>query len=332
MTRHHKKKGPPKRAAESADLHAANEQASPEARRKERLREILISFFMSLSIALLLIVVKVKIEKTELGEQIESMSYDLLQHHLTAPASIQDLHVVVLDISGVQMRPTLGPQPGLVTDRQSLQSIVQNLVSLPSPPSAIGLDVDFSPDSHGYADPDDPMLFDYFLTVNSKIPIRVGVNSSLALGPQKWLGDPKYMELATCVIVPKPDKGQSTRYMPQELVVNYPIPASPGIDEHCPSMGVDLANAAAAKDQATSRWPAWLAETFRQKDYKRISSSEFLVDYSPLEVLSLTPPDALNFAALAKTDWKGTIVLLGRTKNTTDTFIVPGRPEPSPAK
>jgi hypothetical protein len=167
--------------------------------------------------------------------------------------------------------------------------------------------------------------------VNSKIPIRVGVNSSLALGPQKWLGDPKYMALATCVIVPKPDPGQSTRYMPEELVVHYPIPSPPGIDEHCPSMGLDLANAKRKNEQAASKWPAWLAESFREKKDKEkdplLSSNEFLVDYSPLEVLSTSAPDALNSSTLARTDLTGKIVLLGRTKDTTDTFIVPGRPE-----
>lgn len=337
MTARHKKKAPAKPASASAAAHAPGDHGSKEqgsidrasidAKRRERLREIFISFALSLSIALLLVALKMKIEKTGFGEQIESMSYDLLQHHLTAPSSIQDLPVIVLDISGVQMRPTLGPSPGLVTDRQSLQAIVQNLAALPSPPAVIGLDVDFSPDSHGYADPDDPGLFDYFLSVDPKIPIRVGVNSSLALGPQKWLGDPKYMELATCVVVPKPDQGQSTRYMPEELVVNYPIPSSPGIDEHCPSLGVNLAMAAAAKQQANSRWPSWLAESFREKKNARISSSEFLVDYSPLDVLSASAPDALNTAALGKADLKGKIVLLGRTQNTTDTFIVPGRSE-----
>ncbi len=327
MTARHKKKASAKPAAESADPHPSEKLASSEAKRRKRLREILISFSMSLGIALLLILIKMKIEKTDLGEQVESMSYDLLQHHLSAPASLQEMPVVVLDISGVQMRPALGPVPGLVTDRESLQTIVQNLAALPGPPSAIGIDVDFSPDSHGYADPDDPALFDYFLTENARIPIRVGVNSSLALGAQKWLGDPKYMELATCVVVPKPDKGQSTRYMPEELVVNYPMASSPGIDEHCPSMGVDLVNATMKKVQAASHWPGWLAQTFRQKNEKRISSSEFLVDYSPLEVLSTSPPDALNPADLAKADLRGKIVLLGRTKNTNDTFIVPGRPE-----
>jgi CHASE2 domain-containing sensor protein len=330
MTARDNKKDPAKQAPENADLQAVLEQASIEQKsiedkRRKRKWEIMISSAMSLSIVLLLIVLKTRFEKTGFGEQVESMTYDLLQHHLAAPTSLKDLSVVVLDISGVEMRPTLGPTPGLVTDRQTLHSIVDELATHIKP-AAIGLDVDFSPDSHGYADPDDPGLFDYFLTVNSTIPIRVGVNSSLALGPQKWLGDPKYMKLAACVVVPTPDKGQSTRYMPEELVVH-----TPEIDEHCPAMGLDLANATQKNKQDTSHWPTWLAESFREKkdinEDGRLSSDEFLVDYSPLEILSKSPPDALDSAALAQADLAGKIVLLGRTKNTTDTFIVPGRPE-----
>ena len=56
-------------------------------------------------------------------------------------------------------------------------------------------------------------------------------------------------------------------------------------------------------------------------------SSEFLVDYSPLALLASSAPDALNPGELAKADLNEKIVLLGRTKNTTDTFTVPGKPE-----
>ena len=56
-------------------------------------------------------------------------------------------------------------------------------------------------------------------------------------------------------------------------------------------------------------------------------SSEFLVDYSPLALLAGSAPDALNPDELAKADLRDKIVLLGRTKNTMDTFTVPGKPE-----
>jgi hypothetical protein len=163
--------------------------------------------------------------------------------------------------------------------------------------------------------------------VNKRIPIRVGVNSSLALGPQKWLGDPKYNDLAACVVVPNPEKGQSSWYMPEWLVVHYSASTFGGIDEHCPSMGVALANAA-VKDALPGT--GWFAETFREKnDVKEVSKSEFLVDYSPLEALRSSSKEIYDTSADLPTDVDvgGKIVLVGRTKNTTDTFVVPGRPE-----
>lgn len=280
---------------------------------------------MSVAITVLLILIKLRIEKTDFGQLVESMSYDLLQHHLRAPASINDLPVIVLDISGIEMKPTLGSNPPLVTDRAPLKRIVENLLNLPNGPRAIGLDVDFSPDAHGYAHPDDQDLFDTFM--KAKIPITVGVHNSLALGPERWLNDPKYIDLASCVVVPKPDAGQSTRYMPEETIVNYPTPMSRGIDEHCSSMAFAL-EYNPAKNLASH--VGWFLESSRINDnpnLRQIVSSEFLVDYSPLELLAKSPPDALDTGELANAGLKGKIVLLGRTKNTTDTFTVPGKPE-----
>lgn len=320
MTARHTKKVEPPSAAPGADS-----PASIEARRHERWQQIWMSFWMSVAITGLLVLIKLRIEKTDFGQMIESMSYDLLQHHLVAPASIKDLPVIVLDISGIEMKPTLGSQPSLVTDRAPLKRIVESLLQLPNGPRAIGLDVDFSPDGHGYAYPDDPDTFDTFL--KAKIPITVGVHNSLALGPQRWLNDPKYINLASCVVVPKPDPGQSTRYMPEETVVNYPAPMSHGIDEHCSSMAFAL-EYGSAKNLASRL--GWFVNSSRVNDdpnLRQIVSSEFLVDYSPLALLVSSAPDALNPDELAKTDMNGKIVLLGRTKNTTDTFTVPGKPE-----
>jgi len=149
------------------------------------------------------------VEQTDFGRLVESMSYDLLQHHLLSTDSIKDSPVKILDISGIQMRPTLGARPWLVTDRQPLRKIVKSLMAKQgaNAPKAIGLDVDFSPDVNGYAYPDDPALFNDFLTMNKSIPIRVGVNGSLALGPKKWLVDPQYMDLASSVVVPNSESG-----------------------------------------------------------------------------------------------------------------------------
>ena len=307
------------------DIAVSAPNASIEEKRHERWREIWTSFVMSLVFTAVLLGLKSLVEKTDIGKRIESMSYDLLQHHLAVEKG--DLKVVVLDISGIQMRPTLGAQPGLVTDREPLKAIVTGLAARKFPPSSIGLDVDFSPDAHGYADPDDPNLFASFL--GSAVPIRVGVNSSVALGPRRWLGDESYIGLASCVVVPHPEDDKSSWYMPEWVDVNYPVGNFGGDSGRCPSMGVELAQVS-VKDPP--KWARLFAETSRensdtQNKDNRLRKTEFLVDYSPLDKLISTAVDAANPTALAAANLGGKVVLLGRTSNTTDMFTIPGRPE-----
>ncbi len=325
MTARHKKKAHSRLASEGAAS-----PASIEARRRERHREIWISFWMSVAITFCLLGVKWLVEQTTLGKQVESMSYDLLQHHLSSGLTAAQLPVVVLDISDIPMVPSAGLQPGLITQREPLEKIVNSLLARQgaNAPTAIGLDVDFSPDQHGYADPADEKLFDSFLQESAKnpIPIRVGVNSSLALGPEKWLGNPKYMNLASCVVVPNSENGQSARYIPESIDVKYSTDPYGGLTGHCPSMGLVLAKQSVADVAPVADW---FVESVRVKNEGPLSNSEFLVDYSPLDVLSSSSRDIYDRdAEVPVSDGVGgKIVLLGRTKNTTDMFTVPGKPE-----
>ena len=324
MTARRKKKIHSHPAKDSA-VPASND--SLEKKRRERWREIWTSFVMSLLFTAVLLGLKSLVETTDIGRRVESMSYDLLQHHLAVGKG--DLTVVVLDISGIQMRPTLGPQPGLVTDREPLRGIVADLAARNPPPTAIGLDVDFSPDAHGYADPDDPSLFEDFLKANEHVPVRVGVNSSVALGPRRWLGDESYIGLASCVVVPHPEGDKSSWYMPEWIDVSYPVGNFGGDAARCPSMGVELARVSVKEPPP---WAQPFAETWREisdkeKKDSRLQKTEFLVDYSPLDKLIATTVDAANPSALAGANVGDKVVLLGRTSNTTDMFTIPGRPE-----
>jgi hypothetical protein len=297
-------------------------------------RKVWASFFVSVVFTLVLIRLKMSVEKTDFGKQFEEMSYGVLQHHLAAPTA-DTLRVIVLDISGIPMRPANALLPGLVTDRSQLSQIVSSLVTEDDKPLAIGLDVDFSPSSHGYADSADPGIFNDFLNLQSKskVPIRVGVNSSLGLGPGKWLLNPNYLPLASCVVVPNPEKGQSTRYMLEALDVDYGTPLAPyyaGETGHCPSMGFALVQASV---RDVPWWAKPFVESVVQKSGGPVSKDEFLVDYSALDLLSVSPPEISPNSDLSKfkSDHKLTlankVVLIGRTKNTSDTFTVPGKPE-----
>jgi CHASE2 domain-containing sensor protein len=318
MTARHKKKAR-KRRAEAV----ANSHASAARRRRESRGRFFLGILITLAIAAALVGMNVWIEEKDIGRRVESMTYDLLQQRLSA-ADLEKITPVVVSISGIQMRPTLGLTPALVTDRVPLKMVVDSLVTRPDHPSAIGLDVDFSPDSHGYADPEDPRLFDGLLADGGTVPIRIGVNRSLALGRGYWLGNPNYLPLASCVVVPNADPGQSSRYMPEWIDVPYPPPGSE--PERCYSMGVALVKAIGKEPPS---WRSWYAESYRENRGTHISENEFLVDYSQLDKMIGATVDALDPAQLARANVKGKIVLLGRTQNTSDMFTVPGKPEQS---
>lgn len=325
MTARHKKK-PRKRRAEAS---ATSLATAVRDHRQSRFR-FWLGIAATLGIAAGLIVINAWVEDTDIGRRLESMTYDLLQQHLSS-ADLEKITPVVVDISGIQMRPTLGLTPALVTDRVPLETLVASLVSRSDHPSAIGLDVDFSPDSHGYADPEDPHLFAALLTDsqtlladNRAIPIRVGVNRSLALGPDNWLGESQYSSLASCVVIPNPDPRQSARYMPEWIDVQYPPMTSK--PKRCYSMGVALVQAIG---KAPPSWRSWFAESYRGKPGETISENEFLVDYSQLSNMIKATVDALDPMQMARAPLKDKIVLLGRTKSTNDMFTVPGNPEKS---
>jgi CHASE2 domain-containing protein len=321
--------------------------ANSHARRKK----IYTSFYISMAFTLVLYGLNLWVgEKTYFGRLFKEMTYGSLQHHLSKGDTFENSQVVVLDISGIPMVPTMGFHDENITDRKKLSQIVEDLANTTPHPASIGLDVDFSPDSRGYADPGDEKILQEFLDLwrDTKVPILVGVHRSVGLGPEKWLRDPRFINLASCVVVPTQEKGESTRSMPEWLDVNYSGTPFEGITEHCPVMGVALARLTVKSE---SPWRKYLVESSWQKvmnsDHSQpgsIVSNEILVDYSPLDFMAPAPEIHLNDdntievvkedGTLIKPEDGGIsklvgdkIVLLGRTKNTTDLFTVPGRPE-----
>jgi CHASE2 domain-containing sensor protein len=331
MTARHKKE---------SRKHPGNAPPAPvagasEEKRREGRNEIWISFFLSLAITAVLCGINWGVGDTEFGKQLEEMAYDILQNRLSSSAATANPGVIVLDISKIPMRLSQSLEPQSVTDRKPLGYLVDSLVKMSNPPKAIGLDVDFSPDAHGYADSDDQELFDSFLTANAKIPIRVGVHDSLALGKDRWLNDPKYIDLASCVVVPNPESVQTSWYMPEWLDVKYSS-APQDLPARCPAMAVALVNLVA---KPVPRGFGWLAESTHQDANEKevIAAPRFLVDYSELsnfENQRIVVPqihsaeDAAKFVGDLDASKKlaGQIILLGRISNAGDIFIIPGRP------
>ncbi len=332
MTARHKKD---KRNSAEDSTPPASAEVSTDEKRREGRREIWFSFILSLAITAVLCGINWLVGDTEFGKQVEEVAYDILQNRLSSAPATANPRVIVVDISNIPLRPAQSLEPGAVTDRKPLGYLVDSLVKMPNPPKVIGLDVDFSPDAHGYADVDDPDLFDAFLAANKTIPIRVGVHDSLSLGKDKWLNDPKYIDLATCVVVPNPESVQTAWYMPEWLDVKYST-APQDLPTRCTSMAVALVNL------VTKPVPGgfgWLAESTHQDEGRNspVAIPQFLVDYSQLNNFENqrivvpqihTPEDAAKFVSGldAAKKLSGQIVLLGRITNAGDIFIIPGRP------
>jgi CHASE2 domain-containing sensor protein len=270
-------------------------------------------------LSIILIACKVAVEKTDFGEQLEQMTYNMLQARLLSSRSSKDLKVAVVDINDLPLvQVNRGNRVLSVTPRKPLREIVEAVVQ--QNPEAIGIDVDFSPDEHGFVTQEDPDFFQFCL--NQHIPIFLGVYESLAQGPDKWLGQPEFKQLAAYITVPKPQGAEGAVRMVERIQ-----PA--GVSQSCPSLAAALAN---TLRPAAPHWLGWAIVRVSQKRTSEFSASEFLIDYSGLETLVRDRVPVSDATDLSKHEntLQGKLVLIGRAtpEQTSDQFVVPGRGEP----
>jgi len=212
-------------------------QASPTSRppqlslQRDRQRRIKLDFAAGVVLSILLIGCNVAVERTDFGEQLEQMTYNLLQTRLLSARSGEDLKVTVIDINELPLvQVNRANRLVRVTPRKPLQDIVEVLAQ--EDPKAIGIDIDFSPDERGFITEDDPSFFQFCL--NQHIPVFLGIYESLAQGPDKWLGKPEFKHLAAYITVPRPQGAEGTVKMVERIQ-----PA--GLSESCPSLAAALA-------------------------------------------------------------------------------------------
>jgi CHASE2 domain-containing sensor protein len=289
-------------------------------------------------------------EQTSIGESIRLATYDWLQSRLSSGRRDPLPPVVVLDIS--DLPPSASVNAAFATPRDDLKALVQAIAR--QGPRAIGIDISFSPDEHGWITPDDPTFFDFCLNLRQngrKIPVFLGISQE-AQGrpPDEWLGSEDYEPLAASIQIPRKD--------PRRMVQWFePEPAGAALGR-CRSMGEALAEAsrhAEMSREAARNDPSPLRRivsgvrgavttTFdEQQTAQVLRTREFLVDYSLLE--DLLPPEDRSRPPLAtlrtahpdevtNNGWlfKDKIVLIGDATvgKAKDTFVVPGRPEPVP--
>jgi len=275
-------------------------------------RQILRDLVKGVLFIALLAGVKVIVEHTSLGETIEESGYDWLQRRL---ASSDPVPVVVVDITDLEPQEfNVNGQIGVATPRKTLQGLIAAATEQKA--RAIGVDIDFSPDTSGYIWPGDPQFFDFCL--QNKVPVFLGISRTESLTPDKWLGSDDFQPLAASMIVPSGD----TRKMPKWIRVDKDAARGP-------TLGAALAGGFQRSESSLANWlhRYQLVDQVSERELGQgVEVGEFPVDYSPLKslidkTLKTTNPIVIKDQGHLLRD---KIVLFGRGKlsNDADRFTV----------
>lgn len=268
---------------------------------------------IGLTATLLLLLAKLSFEQTQPGRTAERHAYELLQNVLPKFSGAR-LPVVVVDISDV---PGGKDHP---TPRAQLQALIGAITA--HAPTALAIDIDFSPNERGWITPADPAFFDYCLATSEErqVPIFLGVYRTRREGPDTWLGAPMYQHLAAAGLV----KGADTSRVPRRV-------RSADGEHWLPTLGEALAR---AYRQELPAPPAWIARALERRDEHNATGTtiDVMVNYSKLDQLRSEHLAASRIETIADlgNHLQGRLVLLGDVEVPMDTFIVPGQPQPVP--
>jgi CHASE2 domain-containing sensor protein len=305
-------------------------------------RNALLDFFKGIVFISLVLSIKLMVEHTTFGKQLELMSYNLLQLQLSS----RSIPITIVDISELAPEEfNVDGQTGVATSRAALREMVEAIAE--HSPKAIGIDIDFAPDEIGYIHPRDEEFFQFCRELGERkgIPVILGVKRTLHKPSAEWLGNKDYEELAASILVPK----DSRRMLYLIKIENQPVEGEaeqttkPG-----KSMSVALAEAYGHNSNgsgverrglhaamiATLEQLGVIEEFSEKNPVPGLSLEDFLVDYSPLETIETiaTIDPAVLRDPNQRQKFQGKIVLLGDAalNQATDTFVVPGRDQPVP--
>src|SRR5437660_8573626 len=260
-------------------------------------------------------------KRTVLGRSMESATYNILMHRLSSKFNGNDLPIAIVDIGDLPQHSGTGNE-NPYTSRHVLQEFVTAAIG--NGARSVGIDLDFSPDKGDYITPDDPKFFESCLELKrtTGVPIFLGIYRSQSKEASTWLGDERYKELAATIITPR----DGTRMLRWLRTTNNTEP----------SFSISALLAGTTKNpipERSSRW-AWAIQSEQDVKQHYFSGKEFLVDYSPLNVLEkqmLPTRDPAVIRDQARR-LQGKIVLFGDVTSgrTRDTIVVPGIRDPVP--
>jgi len=305
----------------------------------EQRREIGRDFLIGLVCVVVLIGLKLWFGNSAPGRQFDLSAYNLIQQRL-ASASAPENAVRVVSIGDLSPRanPT-SISDQTETPRNKLRILITAVVS--QRPAAIGIDVDFSPDSDSksvYVDAGDPFFFNFCR--RQGVPIFLGVKRTIRQQPDAWLGVASYRPLAASLAGPP---GDPRYYFASTTVA--------GADEPLPTLATRLFPYVGTRTRLP--WPHWMAEQVgadkpvdESMPFDRaLLGRKFSVDYSQLDALitqgkktpsaqvALNPATAAQHIPLSApcgpTDSPlcGKVVLIGDAEaaDGTDNFLLLGR-------
>ncbi len=258
-------------------------------------------FLSALLIIAIVLGIKLLVERTSLMEQFDLIGYTWLQNRLYANIHPDDLPVQILDIgnlSPVYVAGALTP----VTPRDRLLELLKALAY--QQPAAMGVDIDFSQNEHGYRDPQhDPAFFQSVAELRERtgVPIFLGIADSAGLPSSEWLPG-GYQKLAACILVPRNDDRKTLK----ALRIGG---AEPG-----PTMSVALASPLLHRNLRERPWLTWAFRQFEDKKLSEaISAEEFAVDYSPTAILEHDKLSTISSRSIEEMGqrFKGKVVLIG---------------------
>jgi CHASE2 domain-containing sensor protein len=264
-------------------------------------------------------------EHTRPGKQSKLAAYDFLQQRLIANSTEGRIPVALVDISDLEVEQlNIDGQIYRATPRDKLFNLVNAIAE--QEPIAIGIDIDFSPNEQGYLTPHDPKFFQDCLDTREKmgIPIFLGIRRSQIYASERWLGVADYKPLAASIFIPDTGGTKLWRWI------------KPGDNsEEVPTMSALLAASFQHPQENLPEPLHWAIEQFSERELgPNYYVSEFLIDYSPLDVIENTRLQTTEPAGIKAQGHllKNKVVLIGdgTLGKATDPFNVPVRDQPLP--
>jgi CHASE2 domain-containing sensor protein len=309
----------------------------------KRIRRVALDVAVGLALTIGLLVLKVVFETTTPGKLFDGM----LSYWVQTPPSFNDprLPVAVVDISGLDASAV----EGRPTPRAQLEGLIGAIAK--QGPSAIGIDVDFSPADAGWTQRGGPQFFDYLRKL--PIPVYLGVSRSRYGEPAEWLGAGDYQVFAANIAIPAEDNREMPLWIQRgssasclELAagvlgfrpeINAKHKDSPnGRTTTClPAMSLALARKYRDNGNHALHWPSNLLKPFDEELIDRANDTSvalYVPDYSAVKHIQEQTSGAIvsgNEVRLALspvlTSLHGKIVLLGNTswETTPDKYPIP---------